>query len=418
MTGETPLEGATTGRVRTEDPAPTEAAMLYRLADAANRAVSLASVYQAALDTIESVLHVDRASILLFDDEHVMRFQAYRGLSERYRRAVEGHSPWTHEDRCPTAIAIEDVENDPSLAGYGSLFRDEGIRALAFVPLVYDSRLLGKFMLYSAVPRRFEEAGTVAQSIADQLASAVGRRLLAEEREQLIEQLKSTVRLNELFAGVLAHDLRSPLGAILTAAQILERRAESDGTLNAARRITTSGERMARMIDQLLDFTRARVGEGIGLNRGEMALDVLCRQIVAELADAHPGRRIELELSRDLHGVWDSDRLAQVISNLVGNACQHGTPDGSVRVELATLPNGSACLTVVNPGEIAPSLLSVLFDPFRGTKERSDGSNGLGLGLFITREIVLAHGGEIEVHSARGSTRFEVRLPRALSHSN
>jgi signal transduction histidine kinase len=418
MTGGTPLEDITTDRGRAEEPAPTEAAMLYRLADAANRAASLTTVYQTALDTIESVLHVDRASILLFDQTHVMRFRAYRGLSERYRRAVEGHSPWTHQDRCPTVIVIEDVEKDPSLACYGSLFRDEGIRALAFVPLVYDSRLLGKFMLYSATPRRFDEAATVAQSIADQLASAVGRRLLAEEREHLIEQLKSTVRLNELFAGVLAHDLRNPLGAILTAAHVLERRAESDGTLNTAQRILTSGERMARMIEQVLDFTRARVGSGIELHRREMSLDVLCRQIVAELADAYPERRIELELPRELRGAWDSDRLAQVISNLVGNACQHGTPSGSVRIELSTLPDGSACLTVVNPGEIAPNLLPCLFDPFKGTKERSEGSSGLGLGLFITREIVLAHDGEIAVQSMLGSTRFEVRLPRAPAHAN
>lgn len=402
------------GRAMADARRPTEAEMLYRLADAANRAASLETVYETALDTIEGVLGVERASILLFDQDHVMRFQAYRGLSARYRAAVEGHSPWTHEDRCPSAIVIGDVEHDPALRVYGSLFRDEGIRALAFVPLVYDSRLLGKFMLYSAEPCSFDEARTgAAQSIADQLASAIGRRRDAEERERLIEELKATVRLNELLAGVLAHDLRNPLGAILTAARVLERRAEAPDLERPARRIVTSGERMARMIEQLLDFTRARVGGGIQLVRRETALDALCRQIVAELADVYPNSRIELALEPVLTGSWDPDCLAQVLSNLVGNACQHGAPHSVVQVTLRSAPDGNAYLSVENGGDVAPELLPVLFDPFRGTKERSDGSRGLGLGLFITQRIVRAHGGDIAVSSGTGRTRFEIRLPRS-----
>ena len=414
MGRETLYDEATPRRAAAEARLPTEVEMLYRLADAANRAASLETVYEAALDTIEGVLGVERASILLFDQTHVMRFQAHRGLSLRYREAVEGHSPWTHEDCCPTAIVIEDVEEDAALAMYGSLFRDEGIRALAFVPLVYDSRLLGKFMLYSAEPRSFDEATTgAAQSIADQLASAIGRRRAAEERERLIEELKATVRLNELFAGVLAHDLRSPLGAILTAAHVLERRLDSDELRAPLRRIATSGERMARMIEQLLDFTRLRVGDGISLRRRETSLDGLCRQIVAELADVYSCARIELGLEADLRGSWDPDRLAQVLSNLIGNACQHGRPNATVRVELCTTPDGRARLSVENEGVIAPELLPVVFDPFRGTQEHSDGSRGLGLGLFISQRIVRAHGGDIRVHSDSGRTRFDVLLPRA-----
>lgn len=416
MPRETLHDEAVAKRAFADPRLPIEAEMLYRLADAANRATSLETVYEAALDTIEGVLGVERASILLFDQAHVMRFQAYRGLSARYRAAVEGHSPWRHDDRCPTAIVIADVHEDPALAVYGSLFEDEGIRALAFVPLVYDSRLLGKFMLYSAEPRSFDEAVTgAAQSIADQLASAIGRRLAAEERERLIEELKTTVRLNELFAGVLAHDLRNPLGAILTAAQLLERRAEAPELRGPARRIATSGERMARMIEQLLDFTRARVGDGIALLRRETALDALCRQIVSELADVYPNTPLELVLEPELTGAWDPDRLAQVVSNLVGNAYQHGTPSSVVRVTLHASAGGEACLSIENGGEIAKELLPVLFDPFRGTKERSDGSSGLGLGLFISQRIVRAHGGDIGVCSDAGRTRFEVRLPRAAS---
>jgi signal transduction histidine kinase len=413
MPRETLHDEATRSRASAEAPVSTEAEMLYRLADAANRAASLETVYRTALDTIEGVLGVERASILLFDRDHVMRFQAYRGLSARYRAAVEGHSPWTHEDRCPTAIVIEDVEQDPALAVYGTLFQDEDIRALAFVPLVYDSRLLGKFMLYSAEPRSFDEATTgAAQSIADQLASAIGRRRAAEERERLIDELKTTVRLNELFAGVLAHDLRNPLGAILTAAYVLERRAETEDLRAPARRIVVSGERMARMIEQLLDFTRARVGDGIALHRRDTTLDALCRQLVAELADTYPNARFELALEPDVRGSWDPDRLAQVLSNLVGNACQHGAPNGVVRVELSAVSERQARLRIENAGTIASELLPVLFDPFRGTKERSDGSQGLGLGLFITRWIVGAHGGHISVHTDAGRTRFEVLLPR------
>src|SRR5689334_15951729 len=163
--------------LREAELAYAETELLYRLTDAVNRAQSVEEVYEASLDTIKSALDVSRAAILFFDPDGVMRFKAWRGISDAYRAAVEGHTPWRPGDRAPEPVWIEDVENDASMLAFRAAFRAEHIRALAFVPLVYESRLLGKFMLYSDEPRCLtEREKSVARSIADQVASAVGRK--------------------------------------------------------------------------------------------------------------------------------------------------------------------------------------------------------------------------------------------------
>jgi hypothetical protein len=133
---------------------------LYLLTDRLQRASAIEDIYTAALDAILSGLRCDRASILLYDDSSVMRFVAWRGLSEEYRRAAEGHSPWRPDDREPTPIGfgnIEDVELDPRLA---ERIRLEGIRAAAFIPLVSDGRLIGKFMTYFDSLHEFSDASS------------------------------------------------------------------------------------------------------------------------------------------------------------------------------------------------------------------------------------------------------------------
>jgi len=159
--------------------------LLYQLSDAVNAAQSLEEVFEPALDVVIGALGVDRASVLLFDAEGVMRFRAFRGLSPSYRQAVEGHSPWSADDPNPQPLLIADVHVDESLAAYRELFRKEGIRALGFVPLVYRRRLLGKFMVYGDTPRQFtshevELARTIAAHIAQAVAHA---RLLDAERD-------------------------------------------------------------------------------------------------------------------------------------------------------------------------------------------------------------------------------------------
>jgi signal transduction histidine kinase len=170
---------------------------------------------------------------------------------------------------------------------------------------------------------------------------------------------------------------------------------------------------MMAMIDQLLDLTRARAGGGIHIDPTETDLGDLCSHAIDELELTYPGWTIERQATGDLSGSWDKDRLLQVISNVVCNAGQHGRPGGTVLVTLDGLRSDAVTLTVHNDGSIPDSILPTLFDPFRGTRHRREQSRGLGLGLFIVKEIATAHGGSVDVTSSeREGTTFTIRLPR------
>jgi signal transduction histidine kinase len=399
--------------------AQAETALLYRLSDAVNAASSLDAVYEIALDTIEKALEVERAAVLFFDDDGVMRFKAWRGLSAGYRAAVEGHSPWTRADANPSPIFVPDVRAYPALADYAALLEQEQIQALAFVPLCYQSHLLGKLMLYWRKPRAFEKRQIeIARSIADQVSSGVGWRMDRREKERLIDDLTETVRLNELLAGVVGHDLRNPLGAILTSAQLALRRSKGQPVVPQLQRILSCGGRMTRLIDQLLDFTRVRAGGGIPCDPKETHLGLLCRHVIDELSSQYPLRQITVETSGDLEGCWDPDRLAQVVSNLANNAIRHGEPDAPVSVRIEGDRPAEITLRIANRGVISPDILSHIFQPFLGTQTKSYASQGLGLGLYITQQIILAHAGTVAVSSVEGEgTAFAVTLPRRIAAS-
>ena len=149
---------------------------VYTLTRTMTRTDSLEAIYAAALEQINSAIKADRAAVLLFDHDGVMRFKAWRGLSEEYRNAVEGHSPWGPEQTDPQPITVDDVNCEPSLEGFRATIVGEGIQALAFIPLLYESRLLGKFMLYYNQPHEFvTEEVQLAQNISDHTAFAIAR---------------------------------------------------------------------------------------------------------------------------------------------------------------------------------------------------------------------------------------------------
>lgn len=169
--------------------------LLFTLTDAVSRAVTLDDIYEQALEGIRAGLGVERASILTYDDTLVMKFRAWRGISADYRDAVEGHCPWAPDARDPQPILVEDTETAPGFAAYLETFRAENIAALAFIPLVYRSRLLGKFMLYYEQPHRFSSAETsLATMVARQVAFAVARKVTEVELEQTREKLSLVLR--------------------------------------------------------------------------------------------------------------------------------------------------------------------------------------------------------------------------------
>lgn len=227
---------------------------------------------------------------------------------------------------------------------------------------------------------------------------------------------KAMVRYRNQFVGILGHDLRNPLGAIMMTAEMMSRSDSLDARqAAAANRILNSAVRMNRMVRDLLDLTQGELQGVLPIKPASMDLAVLCREIVAELESFHPDRILRFESKGDLRGVWDGDRLAQVISNLVGNAVQHGRENTPIRIT-ARAAGDHIALDVHNEGQAIPEAeLGAIFEPYvRGpVRDDQQRSNSLGLGLYIAHQITLAHGGTIKVSSTdEDGTTFSVRIPR------
>jgi signal transduction histidine kinase len=228
------------------------------------------------------------------------------------------------------------------------------------------------------------------------------------------EEERQRADFAQQLVGIVSHDLRNPLNAILLSTASLLRRELDEKTTTAVVRIHSVAERASRMIRDLLDFTQARMGH-IPIDRRRVNLHELARQAVEEVRLTHPDRTVELNLEGDGWGQWDGDRLAQVLSNLMCNALAYSPPDTLVRVEVRG-SSGDLVLSIHNLGEpIPPELRSRLFEPMqRGSLHEERSSRSIGLGLFIVKHVVMAHGGHVEVESSKeDGTTFLVRLPRA-----
>jgi signal transduction histidine kinase len=223
-------------------------------------------------------------------------------------------------------------------------------------------------------------------------------------------------RSRQMFLAILGHDLRNPLNAVAMSAAVLSETPGLDAdSLDMASNISTSAAAMTRMIGDLLVFAGSGLGAAMPLSPAAVDLDGLCREVVDEMRAAHPTRTLRYEPRGDLTGEWDAARLRQVVSNLLGNALQHAAGP----VALTAGAEGADVLLAVHNGgpPIPPDVLPTIFDPLvRGSlseQERRRRPGGLGLGLYIAREVVVAHGGAIEVKSsAEVGTVFAVRLPR------
>ncbi len=232
---------------------------------------------------------------------------------------------------------------------------------------------------------------------------------LYRQRQQLVE----TLRLNETFVAAVGHDLRNPLNAIVMATEMIIAGAQDATSRIAAERLRASGKRMTRMIDDLFDLSRARLGQGIPVECSDMDLLAVAKHVIAEVEATSPGRSVSLAHEGDARGNWDRGRIEQVVANLLGNAVRHGKPTEPISVVVNGQNSARVSIAVHNGGSIPGELLPHLFDPFRSSNEHRARTEGLGLGLYIVHQIVAAHGGTIDVRStAEIGTTFEVRLPR------
>jgi signal transduction histidine kinase len=232
-----------------------------------------------------------------------------------------------------------------------------------------------------------------------------------EERER---ERRRMLELQERLLGIVGHDLRNPLSSIVAGVTLLSRAELSPPEARTAARILSSSRRMARMVRDLLDWTRGRAAGGIPVRRRAADLGEICRAVVDEATLRHGGAAVELEREGDLSGEWDPDRLEQAIENLVSNALQYAPVGVPVRVRAAGEAD-TVRLAVENDGPpIAPEVMGSMFDPFRrGRRTEEGGGDGLGLGLFIVRCIAEAHDGSVEVDSGPSRpVRFTVVLPR------
>jgi signal transduction histidine kinase len=240
------------------------------------------------------------------------------------------------------------------------------------------------------------------------------------EREQEVRlQAQASDAFKEVFMGILGHDLRNPLNTILTTARLMTLRGELlPDSQKRIDRVISSGVRMQRMIEQILDMARDRLTSGIAISRTPPRdLVPLVGKIVEETRLAHPERRIELHSEGRCLASVDADRFEQVVSNLLGNAATHGDPARPIVVRVGSVAGAEAeaqvTFSVRNYGTpIDPSFLPLLFDPFRRQRKPEGRSAGLGLGLYISERIVRAHGGTIRVESSqKEGTLFEAVIP-------
>ena len=219
-----------------------------------------------------------------------------------------------------------------------------------------------------------------------------------------------------LLLGMLGHDMRSPLNSIQVTATYLAALNAGAEVSEAASRLIRSGGSMKALLDDLVDFSRTKLGLGINISLANADLSALFADELDQLRGAHPGRQMNLEVAGDTRGRWDGQRLKQLLRNLVSNAIKYGVPGAPVRV-LLTGEKANVRLEVSNRGTIDASILDAIFHPLKRGPAQEDAhgtDGGLGLGLYIVQQIALAHGGDAAARSEQGETVFVVRLPRRV----
>jgi phosphoserine phosphatase RsbU/P len=260
-----------------------------------------------------------------------------------------------------------------------------------------------RLTLLMAADRRRYEQGLLAARDQSRSSEAVAMATLKDERE--------TSELREQFIAVLGHDLRNPLASISAGARILLRQPKDETETTVLQMMQTTVTRMSGLIDNVLDFARGRLGGGITLNRDvSRPLQPVLQQVVDELRTAAPHRVIESDFRISSPVNCDRSRIGQMVSNLLGNALTHGSPEQPVKV-VASTENGMFELWVANAGEPIPqAAIANLFQPFFRGQVRAS-LQGLGLGLYIASEIATAHEGTLTVASTAEETRFTFRMP-------
>ncbi len=321
--------------------------------------------------------------------------------------------------RSNAPIVIEQASSDPRYCNHHTpkLYK---IESYVSVPIVLASgRYFGNLCAIDPAPAKVADPKILrvftrfAALIAMQLDSETAR----QEDRSALRGAHADSELRDQFIAILGHDLRNPLQAVYSAGALLEKKVTDPTLKGVAARIKVSVKRMSSLISDVLDFARARLGDGMGVRVEEVEdIDAGLNAVVREFQDGQPDRQIVANISVTRKVRCDLGRVQQVASNLIGNALKHGAPEGPVKVS-AQAEESDLVLNVWNAGDpIPPEDLDKICEPF--WRHNSTGNReGLGLGLYICSQIVRAHGGTLSVTSSQErGTSFTARLPLDADH--
>ena len=294
------------------------------------------------------------------------------------------------------------------------LIRRFGIPSTIYVPIILGGRPFAVIVFAAAPPRVYNEHDLVfAEELARRASTAMHNAELFHTAKKERERAEEAAALRERLVAIVGHDLRNPLSSISMAAQMLSSSALATADEELVSRIQRSANRMTRMIGQILDFARIRSGQSFELQLESADLRQVCQSVIDEFRLSRPDQEIALSIEGRADALFDSDRIAQVLSNLIGNAIQHGT-GGPISVTVREATPDAVAIEVHNFGPAIPQAAQAgLFDAFNRETTAGDRGSSIGLGLFIANQIVRAHGGSIAVRSPdRDGTTFSVVLPR------
>ena len=357
--------------------------------------------------------------------------QALRRGEERLRLALEvtGLGTWDYDvpaarfecdERCRTLLGLAPAASYSLEQGFSAMAVEDRDDVAAALQRALDPAGDGRYdceyrtLVGPDGHARWLRGAGQAYFQGGRAPRLVGTLLDVTARKREEEDARRRGEFEQQLIGIVSHDLRNPISAMIMSAALLAQRLPANSPLaGLAGRILSSGDRAVRLIRDLLDFTQARSASGIPIHRRAADVHELCRQTVEEVSLNHPDRAVVHAQDGDGDGLWDPDRLAQVIGNLAINAVSYSPADTRVTVHSRGLAD-RVVIEVHNHGPAIPlPVQPTLFVPFQRRERRRDPDRSIGLGLFIVREIVAAHGGEVHVRSSDGDgTRFSVELPR------
>ena len=315
------------------------------------------------------------------------------------------------------ALALIDV-NMPHMDGFELAGLMRGNSRTAAIPLIFITAAMQEhsraFRGYKAGAVDFLNKPVDPEILRSKVEVFVELYVQRKQAELHAAALKKALDLNEMFNAVLGHDLRTPLQAVLNGAELVVQRSQQPEMVTVGRLVRSSALRMSNMVTQLLDLARMRSGQG-RLNLSESSYRDVCEQIVREYTSDGAGHTIRLEVAGNASGIFDHDCMSRILSNLIGNALQHGAADGGVRVRIDGSGDQHVVVSVQNDGCIPEGELDHIFEPYHSGKRKSSVSHNLGLGLYIVQQLVAAHSGEVSVRSsAKEGTVFDIRVPRII----